>query len=108
MNIIKEAIDDPSPTTLEGENPAKRMSKKLEEMAAQMAAKKKDEVQFSDKLSLADNYKTTYGVKFDYEGKTYEEKKRVVTTKELKKTLSQRKLSKEEFKLLQNQNGNNR
>ena len=77
-------------------------------MAAQMAAKKKDEVEFSDKLSLADNYKTTYGVKFAYEGKTYEEKKRIVTTKDLKKTLSQRKLSIEQFKLLKNQNGNNR
>jgi hypothetical protein len=36
-------------------------------------------------------------VKYCFEGKVLEEKRRVMTTFELKKSLSQRRLSKEEF-----------
>ena len=45
----------------------------MEEMAAAMSARKRDEVTFSDMKSLAEQYKTTYGVTYTYEGKTYEE-----------------------------------
>ena len=50
-------------------------------MAAAMSARKRDEVTFSDMKSLAEQYKTTYGVKYTYEGKTYEEKKKVIPVK---------------------------
>ena len=64
-------------------------------MAANTSAKKKDEIEFSEMRSLADDFRsTTYGVKYTHEGKIIEEKKKIVTAKELKKTLSQRKLSK--------------
>jgi excinuclease UvrABC nuclease subunit len=41
-NLIKEVINDPNPTTLEGVNPTKGKQKKLLEMAANNASKKRD------------------------------------------------------------------
>ena len=41
-NLIKEAFNDPNPTTLEGVNPTKRKNKKLLEMAANNVSKKRD------------------------------------------------------------------
>ena len=101
-NIIKDAVNDPSPTKLEGHS-GKLRAKKMEG-----GARRKDEIEFSEVRSLADQIKTNQGVKYSYEGKTYEEKKRTVTMSEIKKSLSSRRLSKEEFNMLQKSNGNNR
>lgn len=42
--------------------------------------------------------KANVGVKYTYEGKTYEEKQKAVSVMEMRKTLSQRKISKEDYK----------
>lgn len=56
--------------------------------------------------SLADNIQTRVGVKYTYEGKTYEEKTKPIPAAELRKTLSQRKISKEDYKRVRDLNGN--
>lgn len=89
---------------MEGSKPGKKDKDKKFPVAA--IIKKRDEVEFSDVKSLAENIKTTSGVKYTYEGKTYEEKKRNITTLELKKTLHQRRISRDEFKKIKDLNGN--
>jgi hypothetical protein len=60
-------------------------------------------------MSLAQDFRhTTYGIKYTHEGKTLEEKKKDINIRELKKSLSSRRLSKEEFQMLRKFNGNNR
>ncbi len=68
--------------------------------------KRKDEVEFSEVKSLAENIKATQGVKYTYEGKTYEEKQKAVSVAELRKTLSQRRISKDDYKRIRELNGN--
>ena len=41
-NLIKEAINDPNPTTLEGSNPAKARNKKFMDLLANSTTKKRD------------------------------------------------------------------
>jgi hypothetical protein len=89
---------------LEGSKPGKKDKDKKFVVAA--VIKKRDEVEFSDVKSLAENIKTNSGVKYTYEGKTYEEKKKNITTLELKKTLHQRRISRDEFKKIKDLNGN--
>jgi hypothetical protein len=56
--------------------------------------------------SLAENVKANIGIKYTYEGKTYEEKHKAVSVMELRKTLSQRRISKEDYKRIRELNGN--
>jgi hypothetical protein len=69
-------------------------------------ARKKDEVEFSEVRSLADNLRANTGIKYTYEGKTYEEKQRVIPPAELRKTLSERRITKEEYRKVRGLNGN--
>ena len=90
--VNKEACDDKNPTTIEDFT-----ANGLKKNKSPLLGKRRDDgVKFNDNRSLVEGLDVNSpGVKYTYEGKTKEIKKKSYSTAHLKQTMHERRLSKE-------------
>ena len=100
--IIKEACDDKNPTTID-DFTANGVKKNK---SPSLSKKRDDGIKFNDNRSLVEGLDVkSPGVKYTYEGKTKEIKKKSYSSAHLKLTMHERRLSKEEFARVKLLNG---